>query len=77
MTEADFYEKWGARLVVLGLRGLAHELDERVKGPLQAGRYALQMTDKVQLFLRDLMMDAGSVHAAKALKLPAKPKETK
>jgi len=54
MSKVQFIEKYQERLLWLAMRGLVLDTDDRPKGPLGAGTYALTIPDKVKTLLSDM-----------------------
>ena len=61
MTRDQWIEKWRPHIIGMSLRGLVFDSDERVKGPLGAGKYALELPDKAYKLLSDMWADAEQV----------------
>ncbi len=50
-TREEWIQHWLDRLTGIALTGLIHDGDERPKGPLAAGAYALKLPEKIASLL--------------------------
>jgi hypothetical protein len=72
MTRQEWIDHWQDRLIGIALRGLVHDTDDRVKGPMDAGGRARRLVADIPILLEKMW---GTAQCSLPTNLSSTPSE--